>query len=321
MPVKSIIENVPTNIIFGFLGAGKTTAILDLIGRKPANEKWAVLVNEFGERGIDGKIIAQSGVSVKEIPGGCLCCATGLPFQVGLNELVRATRPDRILIEPTGLGHPLSIINILQNRSAHAFISLQSIITLVDPRKLSDERYLAHEHFMEQIEVADVLLGNKADLCSPSHIKNFWSLVDSLSHPKIHVSVTKKSRFSLAWLGRGHTKYDFASRARSKSFAESQFDRDTSSDELFRPESQSWSFTTSQIFSFSALIHWMGTFSSMRLKACLKTDQGDLIFNRSDTEPVSINPAIDLAESIIEIIGSSSENSTLDASLRVCLIP
>ena len=119
----------PTNIIFGFLGAGKTTAILDLLARKPDNQRWAVLVNEFGEIGIDGKIISQAGVeagvAVKEVPGGCLCCVAGVPFQVGLTELVRSARPDRLIIEPTGLGHPKEIINTLQSKTNQQFIELQ----------------------------------------------------------------------------------------------------------------------------------------------------------------------------------------------------
>ncbi|MBX4322025.1 hypothetical protein K4G81_22680, partial [Mycobacterium tuberculosis] len=87
-----------------FLGSGKTTSILHLLAQKPADEKWAVLVNEFGEVGIDGALLADSGALLKEIPGGCMCCVNGLPMQVGLNTLLRQGKPDRLLIEPTGLG-------------------------------------------------------------------------------------------------------------------------------------------------------------------------------------------------------------------------
>ncbi len=78
-----------TNLITGFLGSGKTTSILHLLAQKPADEKWAVLVNEFGEVGIDGALLADSGALLKEIPGGCMCCVNGLPMQVGLNTLLR----------------------------------------------------------------------------------------------------------------------------------------------------------------------------------------------------------------------------------------
>ena len=82
-----------TNLITGFLGSGKTTSILHLLAQKPADEKWAVLVNEFGEVGIDGALLADSGALLKEIPGGCMCCVNGLPMQVGLNTLLRQGKP------------------------------------------------------------------------------------------------------------------------------------------------------------------------------------------------------------------------------------
>lgn len=67
-------KKVPTNIITGFLGVGKTTAILNLLKNKPENENWAVLVNEFGEIGIDGTLMTDQGALIKEVPGGCMCC-------------------------------------------------------------------------------------------------------------------------------------------------------------------------------------------------------------------------------------------------------
>ena len=105
----SNISSVPTNIITGFLGVGKTTAISHLLKNKPSDQRWAVLVNEFGEIGVDGRLMQgqypeEQRVFVKEVPGGCMCCAAGLPMQVALNQLLASARPDRMLIEPTGLG-------------------------------------------------------------------------------------------------------------------------------------------------------------------------------------------------------------------------
>ena len=87
---KQPLLAVPTNIITGFLGAGKTTAILDMLKRKPAEERWAVLINEFGEIGVDGSMVegqasTEQGVHIREVPGGCLCCATGMPMHIALN--------------------------------------------------------------------------------------------------------------------------------------------------------------------------------------------------------------------------------------------
>ncbi len=115
-----------TNLITGFLGSGKTTSILHLLAQKPADEKWAVLVNEFGEVGIDGALLADSGALLKEIPGGCMCCVNGLPMQVGLNTLLRQGKPDRLLIEPTGLGHPKQILDILTAAVYEPWIDLRA---------------------------------------------------------------------------------------------------------------------------------------------------------------------------------------------------
>ncbi|KEP73703.1 hypothetical protein HR12_01745, partial [Microbacterium sp. SUBG005] len=82
---------------------------LHLLANKDPAEKWAVLVNEIlAKWGIDGALLADSGAMVKEIPGGCMCCVNGLPMQVGLNTLLRQGKPDRLLIEPTGLGASVS---------------------------------------------------------------------------------------------------------------------------------------------------------------------------------------------------------------------
>ena len=114
------------NLITGFLGSGKTTTLRHLLAGKPEGENWAVLVNEFGEIGIDGALLAESGAVLKEIPGGCMCCVNGLPMQVGLNMLLKQTRPDRLLIEPTGLGHPKQILDMLSAAVYQPWIDLRA---------------------------------------------------------------------------------------------------------------------------------------------------------------------------------------------------
>jgi len=163
------ITKVPTNIITGFLGTGKTSTILQLLSRKSKGERWAVLVNEFGEIGIDGALIEgqysiEQGVYIREVPGGCMCCTAGLPMRVALTQLLKRAKPDRLLIEPTGLGHPKEVMQTLNDENFQDVISIQKIITLVDARKLSDKRYLENETFKEQIAIADVVVGNKQDL-------------------------------------------------------------------------------------------------------------------------------------------------------------
>ena len=103
-----MLSQIPTHLIAGPLGAGKTTLIRHLLAQKPAGERWAVLINEFGQIGLDAALLEQGddGIAMAEVAGGCLCCVNGAPFQVGLGRLLRKARPDRLLIEPSGLGHP-----------------------------------------------------------------------------------------------------------------------------------------------------------------------------------------------------------------------
>lgn len=151
------------NLITGFLGSGKTTTLLHLLANKPADENWAILVNEFGEIGIDGALLADRGATLKEIPGGCMCCVNGLPLQVGLNMLLKQAKPDRLIIEPTGLGHPKQLLNMLRAAVYQPWIQVDSTLTLLDPRQLADARVVENENFRDQLVAADIIVANKSD--------------------------------------------------------------------------------------------------------------------------------------------------------------
>lgn len=150
------------NLITGFLGSGKTTLLCHLLAARPSGENWAVLVNEFGEIGIDGTLLADRGATLKEIPGGCLCCVNGLPMQVGLNMLLKS-KPDRLLIEPTGLGHPRQVLEMLSAPVYQSWLQLNATLTLLDARQLADPRIVANENFRDQLAAADLIIANKRD--------------------------------------------------------------------------------------------------------------------------------------------------------------
>ncbi len=93
-------KTVPTHIISGFLGAGKTTLLQHLLSQKPKDEVWAVLMNEFGQIGVDQQLLPQDeGYAVKELLGGCLCCSSQLPMHIALARLLSEQKPDRLFIE------------------------------------------------------------------------------------------------------------------------------------------------------------------------------------------------------------------------------
>lgn len=191
---------IPTSLIFGFLGVGKTTAIIDLLSRKPDHEVWAVLVNEFGEVGIDGALLAGRGAHVREIPGGCMCCVAGLPMQIGLNQLIHKAQPDRLIIEPTGLGHPGQILEILSSEHYQQVLAPGPVLCLVDPRRLEDPRVTGNTQFQDQVAAADILIANKTDLSSEQQLAHFRTWAAALVPAKQQILETSHGRLAPEWL-------------------------------------------------------------------------------------------------------------------------
>lgn len=184
-PEIAPLRNIPTNVMTGFLGVGKTTAILHLLANKPAGERWAVLVNEFGEVGVDGALIAgqhsqEQGVFIREVPGGCMCCAAGLPMQIALNMLLARARPDRLLIEPTGLGHPKEVIESLQAEHYRDLLQLETTVTLVDARNIGNPRYTEHDTFNQQLQIADLIVAHKADQYQSNEVEQLHTYLSCM---------------------------------------------------------------------------------------------------------------------------------------------
>ncbi|MCQ4322183.1 CobW family GTP-binding protein [Stutzerimonas stutzeri] len=134
-----MLTHIPTHLIGGSLGAGKTSLIRSLLAQKPENERWAVLINEYGQIGVDAALLAtdEAGVSLAEVAGGCLCCVNGVPFQIGLSRLLRKAKPDRLLIEPSGLGHPAELLAQLGAPPWQDVLALQPCVTVIDAAALA----------------------------------------------------------------------------------------------------------------------------------------------------------------------------------------
>lgn len=194
---------VPTNLISGFLGVGKTTAIRHLLTNKPANERWAVLVNEFGEIGIDGATLASDdGVDIREVAGGCVCCTSGPMLRVALTRLLRQ-RPDRLLIEPTGLGHPAGILDTLREPGLANSLQLKAVITLVDPLQFLDAKYRQHPVYADQVSLADVLLASKSDRYDGATLEQFRQQAYELYPPKQLIATIENGAIEPSWLDLG----------------------------------------------------------------------------------------------------------------------
>ncbi len=195
------VTNVPTTVVTGFLGVGKTTAILSMFQHRPDNERWAVLVNEFGDVGIDGTVLSGAGgLEVREIPGGCICCSAGLEMKMGLVRLLRDVRPDRLFVEPTGLAHPASIVDMLRSPGIREAVALRATLCLVDPKQFLDSRYTSRENWRDQLRISDVLVANRTDLATDAQMTAFREAAAALYPPKLAVIETVNGQIEERWL-------------------------------------------------------------------------------------------------------------------------
>jgi G3E family GTPase len=197
------LYKIPVNLITGFLGVGKTTTLQNILQRKPAEERWAVIINEFGAVSIDHTPFAgadENGLVVKEVAGGCICCTANLPMQMTLTLVLRQVKPHRILVEPTGMGHPESILDMLQSRFLKDVLDIRATVCLVDPRQWAKEEYRTHETFIDQITLADVLIANKTDLAGEALTREFLEWGQALFPPKILLGAVTQGDIDPQWL-------------------------------------------------------------------------------------------------------------------------
>jgi len=191
-----MLQNIPTHLIAGPLGAGKTSLIRHLLGQRPANERWAVLINEFGQIGLDAALLStdDDGVSMGEVAGGCLCCVNGTPFQVGLGRLLRKARPDRLFIEPSGLGHPAQLLAQLQQAPWRGVLAVQPAVLVLDAEALASGAQLP-EAQQQALSHAGLLMLNKSAFVDEQ--KRLW--ITSLL-PAVPLLWTDHGRISLTQL-------------------------------------------------------------------------------------------------------------------------
>ncbi len=162
-----------------------------------------MLVNEFGEVGVDGALLAAQSVIVQEVAGGCLCCVAAPAFTTGLNRLIRQHRPDRILIEPSGLGHPAQVLDTLTGPLYGTVLEVRATLCLMDARHLASPRHREHPNFQDQIHLADVLIANKRDLYAAEDFNAFEQFAASLRPPKKKLACVSQGHLDSGWLDLG----------------------------------------------------------------------------------------------------------------------
>lgn len=337
----SKLSNIPTNIITGFLGVGKTTAINSLLRQKPEDETWAILVNEFGQIGIDQAVMQDvDGIAIKELVGGCICCALGPALTSTLAMLIRKTRPDRLIIEPTGIGHPAGIIDSLQSDQFREVLDLRSVICLLDPRALSQKEINEHPTFQDQLNLADIVLINKADLAEPEQLKSAHSLTEQLYPAKQQVLEAVQGEINIALLD--HVRSDGLSsqfpHAHDQERIASEATENTATPPLLfqlqpqagQPLSKSaagngmfscgWVFSAEDRFTSTALFEYLNKLDMQRIKGVFRTDKGWQFYNRTQDD-TTVSPIAYRRDSRVEIISAQAENwQQIEEELKAFII-
>lgn len=169
------------DIISGFLGAGKTTLISKLLKEALPDEQVVLIENEFGEIGIDGGFLKDSGVEIREMNSGCICCSLVGDFGTSLKEVVDKYHPDRIIIEPSGVGKLSDVIKAVKDLHIENEIRLNSASTVADASKVKMYMKNFGEFFNNQIEHAGTIILSRTQNVSEDKLKKAIEMIRSLN--------------------------------------------------------------------------------------------------------------------------------------------
>lgn len=165
------------DIISGFLGAGKTTLIQKLLKEALKESKVVLIENEFGEIGIDGGFLKEAGIEIKEMNSGCICCSLVGDFGTSLKEVLQTYAPERILIEPSGVGKLSDVIKAVREVEADAKVAVNSAIAVVDAGKCKMYMKNFGEFFLNQIENAGTIILSRTDRISEEKLNTCVELI------------------------------------------------------------------------------------------------------------------------------------------------
>lgn len=329
MNATTPIRHVPTHLVAGPLGAGKTTVLRNLLLQRPPDERWAVLVNEFGQVGIDAALLEDSGAGVQlaEIPGGCLCCVNGAPFQVGLGRLLRKTRPHRLFIEASGLGHPVALMQQLAAPPWQGVLALQSLLMVLDAPRLAAGETLADAQ-RDAVSKAGLVVLNKSEYLDEATCRALMEtlepgtslctvrggvLLGQLPNSPHHAAPMAGST-----IPDGPSALPFLWR----DVEEWQRNMQRQNEHM----SIGWRMHPGQAFSQEAVQKWLAGFPWLRAKGVLHTDAGWRAFNALAGEPVCWRRSEWRRDNRAELIIMTPRDpeataSTLEASLRAAVTP
>ncbi|MCE9662272.1 GTP-binding protein [Halomonas sp. M5N1S17] len=338
------LESIPVHLVTGFLGSGKSTLIRGLIDQKPADETWAILINEFGQVGIDQAMFeAREDLVVKGLPGGCLCCQLAFVLQATLVNLLHRHRPDRLIVEPSGLGHPAGLLDVLRGEAFHGILDVRDIIVVLDPGRLDEPRVREHETFCDQLAMADAVVLAKTDLASAGqveaahrHAADHWPArkwILEAPNGQLPISRLLQSEGHAA-TAEGALASDAHDRLRVAAESERVVRLDDAA--LSRPErgqpmhetatalgytTLGWRWHPDTRFDLDRLTGVLDRLSpELRVKGVLNTDAGWKLYNRGDGA-ARLEPSVWRLDSRLEVIGETGslpDPEALQAELAAC---
>ena len=321
-----MLKNIPTHLIAGPLGAGKTSLIRALLAQKPAAERWAVLINEFGLIGLDAALLSTDadGVSLAEVAGGCLCCVNGAPFRVGLGRLLRKARPDRLFIEPSGLGHPAELLRQLNEPPWVGVLAIQPLVMVLDAAARAAGQALPDSQ-RGALDEAGLLLLNKAEgLDDATRVRVLAGL------PARPWRWTRNGELVLADLpghaATGETGGDTAALPDGASTPAALWRDPAQAIRQVREQADGWSigwrWHPSQRFELARLQQWLMLLRWRRAKLVLRSDAAWLSGNALDGEALHWRDSEWRRDSRIELIFTQAQDvEALSAGLEACRLP
>ena len=177
------------DIISGFLGAGKTTLIKKLLGDALKGQQVVLIENEFGEIGIDGGFLKDAGIEIREMNSGCICCSLVGDFGKNLHEVIDKYHPDRILIEPSGVGKLSDVMKSVIDIEKEEDVKLNGLVTVVNALKASKQMKAFGEFFNNQIEYATVVVLSRSQNATPEQLELCVKQIQTLN-PKAAIITT-----------------------------------------------------------------------------------------------------------------------------------
>ncbi|AKS07308.1 CobW family GTP-binding protein [Pseudomonas trivialis] len=318
-----MLQNIPTHVIAGPLGAGKTSLIKHLLAQRPAHERWAVLINEFGQIGLDAALLTQDddGIALGEVAGGCLCCVNGAPFQVGLGRLLRKAKPDRLFIEPSGLGHPAQLLKQLRAAPWQQVLAVQPCVMVLDAQALAAGKPLPPAQ-QEALARAGLLVLNKDEALDAAQRRAIEQLL-----PECPLYWTRQAQLPLEQLPGLHEHASSAVDNFAVPQGLAQIPAIWSDPALPICLSQAqeggwsigWRWHPSQQFDAQRLYQWLTHLEWRRAKLVIHSTEGWVSTNAVDNSPLAWQPSEWRRDSRIELIFSEPQDvAALQAALAAC---